>query len=198
MGSGSSVDAAEAAKNATDEDIQKALDNMPEEKKAKAVAALASKKAGPKAEKKASGDQTVAIIYYSMYGHIEGMAQEIKKGLEKGGVSVDMFQVPETLPDDVLKMMGAPPKNPDVPTLDMEMVSKLHEHLGGVCGVFLFFSKFTFWPLQLCNGSRRFNVHCFPGHMAQRVGSVVHQVRWLHVRHSNPLWRDVCSDESLL
>ena len=139
MGSGSSVDAAEAAKNATDEDIQKALDNMPEEKKAKAVAALASKKAGPKAEKKASGDQTVAIIYYSMYGHVEGMAQEIKKGLEKGGVSVDMFQVPETLPDDILKMMGAPPKNPDVPTLDMEMVTKLHEHLGGVLWCFSFF-----------------------------------------------------------
>lgn len=135
MVSGSSVDAAEAAKNATDEDIQKALENMPEEKKAKAVAALASKKAGPKAEKKASGDQTVAIIYYSMYGHIEGMAQEIKKGLEKGGVSVDMFQVPETLPDDALKMMGAPPKNADVPTLDMEMVSKLHEYDGFMFGI---------------------------------------------------------------
>ena len=130
MGAGGSVDAAEAAKNASDEDIQKALDNMPEEKKAKAVAALAAKKAGPKAEKKASGDQTVAIIYYSMYGHIEGMAQEIKKGLEKGGVSVDMFQVPETLPDDALSKMGAPPKNAEVPTLDFEMVSKLNEYDG--------------------------------------------------------------------
>eukprot|EP00438_Fugacium_kawagutii_P029070 Skav203068 [mRNA] locus=scaffold363:4501:6004:+ [translate_table: standard] len=132
MGSGGSVDAAEAAKNATDEDIQKALDNMPADKKAKAAAALAAKKSGPKAEKKASGDQTVAVIYYSMYGHIEAMAQEVKKGLEKGGVSVDLFQVPETLPDDVLASMGAPPKNPDVPTLDMEMVSKLHEYLGGM------------------------------------------------------------------
>ena len=80
-----------------------------------------------------------------MYGHVEGMAQEIKKGLEKGGVSVDMFQVPETLPDDILKMMGAPPKNPDVPTLDMEMVTKLHEHLGGVLWCFSFFLKFMFW-----------------------------------------------------
>lgn len=130
MGAGGSVDAAEAAKNASDEDIQKALENMPEEKKAKAVAALAAKKAGPKAEKKASGDQTVAIIYYSMYGHIEGMAQEIKKGLEKGGASVDMFQVPETLPDDALSKMGAPPKNAEVPTLDFEMVSKLNEYDG--------------------------------------------------------------------
>lgn len=135
MGAGGSVDAAEAAKNASDEDIQKALENMPEEKKAKAVAVLAAKKAGPKAEKKASGDQTVAIIYYSMYGHIEGMAQEIKKGLEKGGVSVDMFQVPETLPDDALSKMGAPPKNAEVPTLDFQMVSKLNEYDGFIFGI---------------------------------------------------------------
>lgn len=34
----------------------------------------------------------VAIIYYSMYGHIATLAQAQKKGIEAAGGSVDLYQ----------------------------------------------------------------------------------------------------------
>jgi NAD(P)H dehydrogenase (quinone) len=34
----------------------------------------------------------VAIVYYSMYGHIAKMAEAEKKGIEEAGGSVDIFQ----------------------------------------------------------------------------------------------------------
>lgn len=54
----------------------------------------------------------VAIIYYSTYGHILTLAEEIKAGVEKSGKAsaVDIFQVPETLSPEVLEQLHAPPK----------------------------------------------------------------------------------------
>lgn len=50
--------------------------------------------------------------YYSMYGHIETLAKEIKKGAESvEGVEASLYQVPETLPEEVLGKMGAPQKS---------------------------------------------------------------------------------------
>ncbi|KAA8523785.1 hypothetical protein F0562_010208 [Nyssa sinensis] len=50
--------------------------------------------------------------YYSMYGHVEKLAEEIKKGAASvEGVEAKLWQVPETLPDEVLGKMGAPPKS---------------------------------------------------------------------------------------
>ncbi|KAM0422911.1 hypothetical protein ACHAPD_001379 [Fusarium lateritium] len=60
----------------------------------------------------------IAIVYYSMYGHIKQLAEAEKAGIEKAGGTADLFQVPETLPEDVLAKMHAPPKSTDVPTLD--------------------------------------------------------------------------------
>ncbi|KAG8744827.1 hypothetical protein FRC10_009351 [Ceratobasidium sp. 414] len=62
----------------------------------------------------------IAIIYYSLYGHVANLAQAIKKGAESEGVEVTLFQVPETLTQDVLTKLGAPPRNPDVPTITAE------------------------------------------------------------------------------
>ncbi|CAI5958476.1 unnamed protein product [Closterium sp. NIES-65] len=54
-----------------------------------------------------------------MYGHVAALAEEIKKGAESvEGVEVSIFQVPETLSDDVLAKMHAPPK-PDIPSIDV-------------------------------------------------------------------------------
>ncbi|GEQ72427.1 hypothetical protein JCM33374_g6114 [Metschnikowia sp. JCM 33374] len=54
----------------------------------------------------------VAIIYYSTYGHIVTMAEAVKAGIEKSGKAskVQIFQVPETLPKEVLGKMHAPAK----------------------------------------------------------------------------------------
>ncbi|CAE6481446.1 unnamed protein product [Rhizoctonia solani] len=52
----------------------------------------------------------VAIITYSMYGHIADLAKHVQTGLEgagKNNVNVETFQIAETLPEDVLKKMGA-------------------------------------------------------------------------------------------
>jgi NAD(P)H dehydrogenase (quinone) len=55
----------------------------------------------------------IAIIYYSTYGHIATMTDAVKEGIEATGATCDVFQVPETLPEEVLGKMGAPPKRDD-------------------------------------------------------------------------------------
>ncbi|GAB4831061.1 hypothetical protein Ancab_005073 [Ancistrocladus abbreviatus] len=59
----------------------------------------------------------IYIVYYSMYGHVEKLAQEISKGAASvEGVEAKLWQVPETLPAEVLQKMSAPPKS-DVPLI---------------------------------------------------------------------------------
>ena len=50
----------------------------------------------------------IAIVYYSMYGHVRTLALAEKKGLEAAGCEVTLLKVPETLSDEVLGKMGAP------------------------------------------------------------------------------------------
>ncbi|CAK7197401.1 flavodoxin-like fold protein [Sporothrix eucalyptigena] len=59
----------------------------------------------------------IAIVYYSMYGHIRTMADAEKAGIEKAGGTADLYQVEETLPAEVLTKMHAPAKPTDVPVL---------------------------------------------------------------------------------
>jgi len=50
----------------------------------------------------------VLIVYYSMYGHIHRMAGAVAEGVgEVPGAEAVLRRVPETLPEDVLKKMGA-------------------------------------------------------------------------------------------
>lgn len=50
----------------------------------------------------------VHVIFYSTYGHVYRLAEAIAEGvLEVPGVEVEVFQVAETLPADVLQKMGA-------------------------------------------------------------------------------------------
>jgi len=60
----------------------------------------------------------VAIVYYSMYGHIRTMAEAELKGIKKAGGTADIYQIAETLPEEVLSKMYAPAKPTDIPVLD--------------------------------------------------------------------------------
>ncbi|KAH8593134.1 minor allergen Alt a 7 [Bisporella sp. PMI_857] len=53
-----------------------------------------------------------------MYGHIKTLAEAEKSGIEKAGGTADLYQIPETLPEEVLTKMYAPLKAADVPVLE--------------------------------------------------------------------------------
>ncbi|KAA8531829.1 hypothetical protein F0562_006454 [Nyssa sinensis] len=60
----------------------------------------------------------IFIVFYSMYGHVEGLARRMKKGADGvDGVEAVLFRVPETLPDEVLQQMRAPPKDDEIPEI---------------------------------------------------------------------------------
>ncbi|GAB5590074.1 hypothetical protein Unana1_04974 [Umbelopsis nana] len=85
---------------------------------------------------------TVYIVIYTLYGHIYTLAQEVQKGLEATGVQTKLFQVAETLSDDILQKMHAPPK-PDIPVIK---VDELTEPDGIIFGIP---TRFGTMPAQL-------------------------------------------------
>ncbi|KAH8924273.1 benzoquinone reductase [Atractiella rhizophila] len=83
----------------------------------------------------------IAIIYYSMqvprwqirmYNHILTLAEGIKEGVKEAGIDADIFQLPETLPAEVLTLMHAPPKSTKYPVLHDP--NKLKEYDGFLLG----------------------------------------------------------------
>ena len=75
----------------------------------------------------------IAIIYYSMYGHVATMAEALKKGVEEGGATCDIYRVEETLSEEVLGKMGAPPKA-DHPVITADKMTDYDGFLFGVSG----------------------------------------------------------------
>ncbi|CAO0789804.1 benzoquinone reductase [Mucor lusitanicus] len=65
----------------------------------------------------------VYVVIYTVYHHVHKLAVEVQKGLESTGVSAKMFQVQETLPENVLKAIKAPPK-PDLPIIKPEQLTE--------------------------------------------------------------------------
>lgn len=60
----------------------------------------------------------IFIVFYSMYGHVEALAREVKRGVDGiEGVEGVLYRVPETLPEAVLDQMEAPQKDPDIPVI---------------------------------------------------------------------------------
>ncbi|EER29395.1 Minor allergen Alt a 7 [Coccidioides posadasii str. Silveira] len=53
----------------------------------------------------------IAIVFYSMYGHILKLAEAEKRGIEAAGGTADLYQIEETLSDEVLAKMHAPAKS---------------------------------------------------------------------------------------
>ena len=75
--------------------------------------------------------QKVAIIIYSLYHHIAQLAEEEKKGIEAAGGQADIYQVPETLPQEVLTKMHAPAK-PDYPIASADTLTQYDAFLFGI------------------------------------------------------------------
>jgi len=73
----------------------------------------------------------VAIVFYSMYGHIQKLAEAEREGLKKAGIEADLYQIPETLPQEVLTKMHAPAK-PDIPVIDAKTLESYDAFLFGI------------------------------------------------------------------
>lgn len=76
----------------------------------------------------------VCIVYYTMYGHIKKLADELASSVKAAGVEVDLFQAPEILSEDALKAMGAPPK-PEDPVMDHSKIESLADYDGFMFGI---------------------------------------------------------------
>lgn len=73
----------------------------------------------------------IAIIIYSMYGHIATLAESVKSGIEAAGGAATIYQIAETLPEDILKLLHAPPK-PAYPILAPAEIAQFDAFLIGV------------------------------------------------------------------
>lgn len=74
----------------------------------------------------------VAIIYYSMYGHVAKLAEAEKKGIEEAGGKADVYQIEETLPQEVLGKMHAPGPSKDVPFITPDVFKTYDAFLFGI------------------------------------------------------------------
>ncbi|KAF6753379.1 NADH:quinone oxidoreductase [Ephemerocybe angulata] len=73
----------------------------------------------------------IAIIIYTLYGHIAKVAEAEKEGIIAAGGTADIYQVPETLPEEILTMMHAPAK-PDYPIATAETLVQYDGYLFGI------------------------------------------------------------------
>ncbi|KAG2135586.1 flavoprotein-like protein [Suillus cothurnatus] len=73
----------------------------------------------------------VAIIIYSMYGHIVKMAESVKSGIESAGGSTAIYQIAETLPEEVLAKMYAPAK-PSYPIITPSELADFDAFIFGI------------------------------------------------------------------
>ncbi|KAF9792242.1 flavoprotein-like protein [Thelephora terrestris] len=73
----------------------------------------------------------VAIVIYSLYGHVATLAESVKAGLESAGGTAKIFQVAETLSPEILTKLHAPPKH-DYPVFAPEHLADYDAFLFGV------------------------------------------------------------------
>lgn len=62
-----------------------------------------------------------------MYGHIKQLAEAEKAGLKKAGIEADVYQVAETLPQEVLTKVHTP-LPPPIPSLSNTPVNRCTPH----------------------------------------------------------------------
>jgi len=91
---------------------------------------------------KSNSTTKIAIIVYTLYGHIGTLAESVKKGVESTGAKCTIFQVPETLTEEILGKMGAPPK-PDYPIMTAAKMEEFDSFMFGLSG------RFGIMPAQM-------------------------------------------------
>ncbi|CAD1808309.1 Flavoprotein-like protein YCP4 [Candida parapsilosis] len=74
----------------------------------------------------------IAIIVYSTYGHIITLAKAVQEGVSKAGYKADLFQVPETLPQDILDQLHAAPKDKNIPIATLDTLTEYDAFLFGI------------------------------------------------------------------
>jgi len=74
----------------------------------------------------------VAIVFYSMYGHIKQLALAQKAGIESAGGTADLYQVQETLPTEVLTKMHAPAQDTAIPFITPDILATYDAFLMGI------------------------------------------------------------------
>ena len=74
----------------------------------------------------------IAIIEYSTYGHITQLSRAVQKGTAEAGYKADLFQVPETLPQEVLDKMHAAPKPTDIPVATLDTLTQYDAFIFGI------------------------------------------------------------------
>ncbi|KUL89100.1 hypothetical protein ZTR_06059 [Talaromyces verruculosus] len=72
-----------------------------------------------------------------MYGHIKALTEAESKGIKAAGGKADIYQIAETLPDDVLTKMYAPPKS-EHPIATPETLKDYDAVLFGISTRFVF------------------------------------------------------------
>ncbi|PPQ89206.1 hypothetical protein CVT25_001275 [Psilocybe cyanescens] len=78
-----------------------------------------------------SSSPRIAIIVYSMFGHLSRMAESVREGIASKGGHADIYQVPETLSAEILTKMSAPPK-PDFPIATPQTLTEYDAFLFGI------------------------------------------------------------------
>lgn len=74
----------------------------------------------------------IMILYHSTYGHIKIMADAVAAGINTvEGAQAVLYQVPETLSEERLRKMNAPPR-PSDPTLEYEEMNAILQDVAGI------------------------------------------------------------------
>ncbi|KAI8067802.1 flavoprotein-like protein [Gongronella butleri] len=84
----------------------------------------------------------VYLVIYSLYKHVYKLAEAIKEGLEENGCEAKIFQVKETLPDEVLEKMHVTERL-DVPVITADELVEADGILFGIP------TRFGIFPAQM-------------------------------------------------
>jgi NAD(P)H dehydrogenase (quinone) len=87
---------------------------------------------------------TFELLLFSTHllGHITAMSEAVKSGIEEAGATAEIFQVAETLPDEVLSKMGAPAK-PAYPIITADKLTEFDGVMFGMSG------RYGTYPAQM-------------------------------------------------